>query len=1231
MRFMQKDFLFVLSFALVGFVSPASAQDDGGDADEGADVENERAPGICVAPGTPKRVTTCPKNTPKAKKRKRKKGGAKSHLKASKRKIKKPKGFEAKGPSIELDLATLRNKEKIEVKAAQLLTREIRVTQRLLRNMRKNRKERPDVLLRLAENFFDLTQTRTREVRKLDDPIHEACRVKKSKSKCKSLRGKQKKAAKKLDGTRERNIKTLAMLVKDHPRYKKMDEVLFSLGFSLEEMKQFDRARQVYHRLIKTFPQSKFIPNAYLSFAEYYFQQGDMRAAQQFYQKVTEIPPERNKVFGYAVYKQAWCKYNLEDFKGALRSFVETIEFGQQNPEAHNVANLMKQSRRELIMPYAQVGNPARALEFFSRYAKDDEQAYKMFESLGELYFDTGQWPEVISVYHKLMAEKPDDGKVCYWQTRVTNAVVSSAPKGKQVVEIERMIDLYHAFRDSSHDADSKNSCKQAAASVLIDLATAWHREAIGTDTQPGTNDRGTMEQASALYRMILKNFPEMEEMQFPLIDKRDWPTEYKVSYYYAELLWKMENWGQCGPAFDRVLEVSATGEYTEDAAYASVLCYNKQYQQSYAKRETEVRGDKKKKKGKKKKKDEGPSREELVAQYKAKDMSPLEEGMLNAYQRYICFVPDSEDLAQIKYRRARIFYESNRFEEAAVLFKDIAFNHKDSDLSVFAANLYLDSLNVLASYSEPARPACYDDMNDGIDPLHKMYCDSESDREDNDDLCQVLEQLRCDLMRKKAEALQTNKDYKKAAKLYVRIFRKFRECGRLDEVLYNASINFEAARLLGRSIKVRKVLIDKYPESEWAKRAVFLIGANFHALAFYEMAADYYEQFASKYPKELGQDCTDAEKESGTCAIANDALQNAVFFRLGLGDEEKAVDDAKLFERNYHKKFARETSQVVYSLGSIYERQENWKKVVSHYSSYLKRYRRTALPHETIQANVIVGRAILTMTAQSKKGPDRKKAGNYFKAALKTWQGTKDNFGDLPVSDGDKARYLAFAKISTAEALFHQGDQEFDKYAAIKFPVFKSKIKLKKVKKDKDGLPPRLSEKEKKLKKEMQEKFSEWMAKDFVEWLGKKAEALKVASGAYGGIAELKVPQWDIAAATRIGDMYLALVDDFRDAPVPPALAGDDELVDIYYQGLDEASKPWVAKAKDAYEFCLITATKVRWFNKYMTKCEQELFKLDPRKYPRAMELRGSDAYTYSANAVPGLANLGGDAEEGL
>ena len=299
------------------------------------------------------------------------------------------------------------------------------------------------------------------------------------------------------------------------------------------------------------------------------------------------------------------------------------------------------------------------------------------------------------------------------------------------------------------------------------------------------------------------------------------------------------------------------------------------------------------------------------------------------------------------------------------------------------------------------------------------------------------------------------------------------------------------------------------------------------------------------------------------------------------------------------------------YSLGSIYERQADWQKVINHYSSFLKQYKKTALPHEVIQANVNVGRAYLPARGQGQaaKAANKAKAAPYFKAALDEWQASKDGFGSLPVPDDQKERYLAFAKIGAAEALFHLADRDFDKFAAIGFPVFKTKVTAKGDDK----------------KKAMQEAFQKWMAEDFAKWMGEKAKALDVAQKAYEGIAELKVPQWDIAAATRVGDMYLSFVNDFRDAPVPPVLEGDDELVSTSTtRASTRRRKPWVEKAKNAYEFCLITATKVRWFNEFMTRCEQELFKLDPRTYPRAAELRGSDIYTHSMYAVPGLVELG-------
>jgi hypothetical protein len=306
----------------------------------------------------------------------------------------------------------------------------------------------------------------------------------------------------------------------------------------------------------------------------------------------------------------------------------------------------------------------------------------------------------------------------------------------------------------------------------------------------------------------------------------------------------------------------------------------------------------------------------------------------------------------------------------------------------------------------------------------------------------------------------------------------------------------------------------------------------------------------------------------------------------------------------------------VKYSLGSIYERQQDWKKVEDHYSSYISQYKKTALPNELMQANVNVGRAYL-QTVDKDKGA-RAKADPYFKAAAKIWlEGAPEDINKSDAPDDQKARYLAFAKIAAAEALFYLANDDFEKFAAIGFPVFKSTAT-----KGGDSMAK---------KAKMQEQFQKWMSEDFTKWMGDKAKALAVAQQNYEKITELKVPQWEIAAATRVGDMYLSFVNDFRDAPVPPSLQGDDELVDIYYQGLDEASKPCVEKAKGAYEYCLITATKVRWFNNFMTRCEEELFKLEPRQYPRAAELRGSDSYSYSVMAKPSWVELGGTSDDEL
>ena len=107
-----------------------------------------------------------------------------------------------------------------------------------------------------------------------------------------------------------------------------MDEVLFKLAYLLTSVKKEDQAREFFLRLIKDYPNSKYIPDAYLSFAEFYFDKADMDAALKFYEKVEQFP--KSSVYPYAVYKKGWCYVNLGDYKTALETFVNVVRMTQE-------------------------------------------------------------------------------------------------------------------------------------------------------------------------------------------------------------------------------------------------------------------------------------------------------------------------------------------------------------------------------------------------------------------------------------------------------------------------------------------------------------------------------------------------------------------------------------------------------------------------------------------------------------------------------------------------------------------------------------------------------------------------------------------------------------------------------------------------------------------------------------------------------------------------------------
>jgi tetratricopeptide (TPR) repeat protein len=1111
-----------------------------------------------------------------------------------------------------------RNRLAARVKA--LLVTEIQGLESLFASTPKGASDRVQLERRLAEDYVELESASFRDSTeagiKVDDAKkrNDAAGVQKF-----TQSGTQAKQI--MVAARKKAIDYYTRLKNEYPNYSQMDEVLYYLAYEYEQSQDYKNARSVYYELIQKAPQSKYIPNAYLAFGELFFNeaQGDPSKwdlAAQSYQEVVKYPPPNNKVFGYAHYKLAYVYWNKGEFPRALDEFKKTIDYGVQFASVPNAAQLAIAARRDLVPVYALSGRPDAAYNFFKNLSGDaggeNTKTLKMMDDLGNNYLDTGHYPEAIALYHDLMARDKGD-KFCEYQAHVTQATMAmkSGNKDQIKTELDRQVEVYNAFVKAKHPDDTEQKCANMTAELVAETGMAWHLEAVGSGGVRGTGDQKTMTLAAYLYKKVIDNFTPQDfaKFEFPRIVKEDWPTIFKIKYAMADLLYFQQRWAECGPAFDAVVAEAPTSPEAPEAAYAAVLCYQNIYQAQHQqgadrKGSGNMPGQTTKKQ----------SKAEENAQFAPKQLNANQQGMITAFNRYVCYIKPKEgdkqaldQYIEVKYARARTYFEAQHWEEAALGFRDVAVTYPDKDVGIYAAQLYLESLNVLGTHTEPPKPGCFDSMASDVPLFIKLYCEG-ANFQKNQEQCTSLTKIQCDIRRLKAQKTveladrggkDALKNYEDAGNQYVDIWRTYGEaplreknpmqCEKMDEVVYNGAKAFQAARLIAKSIQARLILINPQntmDKSELAKKAVYEIGGNYQAIAVYDEAANWYEKYARENPK--GEN-------------ADKALSDATLLRLGLGQEDEAIKDGDAYNRAFGNTKPATTAAIAFGIGAHYAEQENWDKARAKLSTAMALIEKSATFDVVVQAHGLLARTWTNLKRKNEAKAEYAKVRGYWSDA-KAAEGKIMSIPDE--DDASKIRRLGKALTSVGEAYFFTAEEKREDVEKIKFPVYKGPGSKEAVLKHIKG--------------------------PVMDWIKKKRPAIEKAQEEYLKIVQLQPtppPRWVIAAGSQVGGLWGKFVKEFRDAPIPTDIKKDVELRNAYYGGLDEASEPDKLKAKAAFETCLKYSVTYQFFDEYSRKCEVWLSKTYKNEYHVVDEFRASPNNIGSGlNDRPYPLQIGGD-----
>ena len=1032
---------------------------------------------------------------------------------------------------------------------------------RLIDDTEKDDPELPDLLFRLAEMYSQQQRYWRFRYMEMFGKIDKAPKGKKA-----GLESEQKKYQKEEAMYLTQAIKIYAVIA-NNPRFKnypRMDEALFYYAYTLQGAKRVDLARKVYHQLIQNYPNSKFIPFAYLAFADYFFETNNLAQAEKFYDKVLEFP--KSSVYPYAMYKKGWVYLNLDRHQDALETFFEVSQKtkGQKKFEILN-----KASKKDFVRAYAEVGKPQMALKAFQRV--DDGYSFNMLKILATIYLDQGKAEKTIYTHRELMTIAPKDPLVCEWQYNIVQAMISAGDNKQKVDEIENLVKVYSKYKANGILKGSQlQECHDNAEGITYEMGGLWHQEVMKT------LNFDTLAYVERLYEVFLKHFPDSENHD-------------EVQYYFAECLWlraeneqnprmATERWEKAAVAFtDVVKQGKVDAKLKKESAYAAVLGWKNALAVDPRTKSPDTEMD-----------------EKVTAKKpEPKPIGEREQKMIAAFDIYIDYIkdPNDEELVMMKFLKARILWTHDHLDEALPQFEEIVAKYPKHETAGYSAAIVRDSLIRLGDYER-------------LNTFVVALLAKDSFWEDRDELKAIFADTASKTKRKVAEQLEKEGKHLACGQAYLDIYNTNPDGDGMDEVLYNAGVCFEDAKSIGLAIQMYEILNKRFPKSSQTQKALVRMGNAYGAIAYYDRSAAKYEEFAKRYG---------GEKD------APGALQNAVTYRKGIGDDKQAVSDIEYFVKQYKSKKQKDAADALFGLAGIYEKQGNQDMEIKALERYLREMGAKGGRDRVVWAHARIGQIQWERSCKGKgvdgacvkvererairrrgkrrRGtvlPDRcgeaskikltvldrdrslaGKAKSHFKAAV-------SEFGKGKASDDDARQ--AVATYWFAAAKFYLAEESFESFLSVKFP---EKLDF--------------SERNEKKKKDSEKRFKSFMAD--------KGKAGEKANGAFMEVREIKGggAAWAIAGAARIGQISQNAADALYTAEVPKDVRTGpyaEDGWDAYCDTLNEVAAPLEERSVAGFSFCLETSTALNWFNKWSKLCERELGQIRPQDFPTAAEV---------------------------
>ncbi|MCX6641315.1 MAG: tetratricopeptide repeat protein [bacterium] len=668
-------------------------------------------------------------------------------------------------------------------------------------------------------------------------------------------------------------------IIDEFPASEYVDDALYNIAY-IKNLSQVENDKQeaitLYKTLIEKYHNSPFVPEAYWSVGEYYFYRtpSETDNARTYYTELLNYPD--TPWYSRGMYKIGWCYFRESNYHQAIDYFTRTVVASLDSAKAAKdvlYSSMLEEAQQYISVCFAQdstewSGSGVQSAVAFveSDTLRRNTYGKRVIEYLGDIYKDqTGKYPQAIQVYTAYLELYPLDAKAPWIQEKIIKSyAVNLRDFPRSYEEKERLFTQYHSGTD--WDKANPDSTVRNDANVIIEKYYNQNIvEAIGRGLQE--NNQPLLTDAIQMSKNYLEEFPAG-------------PNAYLVNYNLAILLDQYA--GESDAAFAEYIKVSKDypdDTHRKDAAVNAVIIAKKLIDAA------------------------GPVPPDSL---KGKPLSDPESKYVQGVDNYLSYFPQGEEAELFLLNAGAIYYKHGMYPESrqyyARLLSDFPEGQRRADAYKYIMNGYFAEGN----YPE-AEKVAKEIQSAGFDST----------------LVASAKTRQAESVFLNAEGIKNSGLLLAAAEEFRRAALETPDYAQADKALFESGLTFQEAKSWKDANEVYLLLVQRYPQSELADKALYNVGYNSKSeLNDPGTAAATFERLAIEYPQSpLAQDAlrnastnyTEAENWAGSIRAntayvaafpaAPDAatflFANAGLF-LKLGDENSANEMYAAYAAKY-------------------------------------------------------------------------------------------------------------------------------------------------------------------------------------------------------------------------------------------------------------------------------------------------------------------------------------------